>query len=533
MSEHKPIQLGLCCLNWTLRARKPTIFSARNVTQTFAMSKEEGKGVPLIKERILMNLQDTLTMMDWNEANGIKVFRLSSEMFPHKSNPKVPDYDFDFGNSLDLMKQIGEKSKKYGQRLTMHPGQYNVIGSPDEDKFQKTILDLEYQATVLDLMGCDENSVMVIHGGGTYGDKEKTMDRFCKNFKRLPECVQRRLVIENCEKCYNIEDCLEISKRINIPTVLDSHHFDCYKELHPKEEFKPEAYYVPLILKTWEKRGIKPKFHVSEQGHGKCGLHSDYIEVIPDYMLEIPEKYGVDIDIMIEAKKKELAIQKLYNKYPFMNCKKDGGKMEVDMKLVTNNKPRPPKEEADVAGPSKPRTAKAKKEVKKPAKKLKKEIKVKQEIESETESEAEPWSSSDSDGERPWEDIKIKRKPAPKSKSTSKSSSNTKDTNSDAKTTSKPSSKTTTTSAPKKRAIKEEVSDEGLGSDEKVEAPKPKKTRNSKPLAEQKKAYCKQVKSIQKKIQEIDMFKEAQEEEQPTRRSKRSEARRKKNYGVE
>ena len=31
-------------------------------------------------------------MMDWNEANGIKVFRLSSELFPHKSNPKVtPD----------------------------------------------------------------------------------------------------------------------------------------------------------------------------------------------------------------------------------------------------------------------------------------------------------------------------------------------------------------------------------------------------------------------------------------------------------
>merc|ERR1711963_651854 len=101
----------------------------------------------------------------------------------------------------------------------------------------------------------------------------------------------------------------------------------------------------------------------------------------------------------------------------------------------------------------------------------------------------------------------IKRKPAPKSKSKS-SSKNTKDTNSDTKTTSKPSSKTTTISAPKKRAIKEEVSDEGLGSDEKVEASKPKKTRNSKPLAEKKKAYCKQVKSIQKKIQEIDMFKE-------------------------
>tara|TARA_Y100000022_G_scaffold195406_1_gene201046 strand:- start:762 stop:983 length:222 start_codon:yes stop_codon:yes gene_type:complete len=70
-----------------------------------------------------------------------------------------------------------------------------------------------------------------------------------------------------------------------------------------------------------EKRGIKPKFHVSEQGSGRCGHHSDYIEEIPQYLLEIPEKYGVKIDIMIEAKCKELAIQKLYQKYPFLNCK--------------------------------------------------------------------------------------------------------------------------------------------------------------------------------------------------------------------
>ena len=78
---------------------------------------------------------------------------------------------------------------------------------------------------------------------------------------------------------------------------------------------------MEAILNTWKRRGIKPKFHVSEQGSGRTGHHSDYIEVIPNYLLEIPEKYGCDIDIMIEAKKKELAIFKLYTKYPFLNCK--------------------------------------------------------------------------------------------------------------------------------------------------------------------------------------------------------------------
>jgi UV DNA damage endonuclease len=126
--------------------------------------------------------------------------------------------------------------------------------------------------------------------------------------------------LENCEKNFSIEDCIEISKRVGVPVVLDTHHYDCYCQLHPKETFQPPSEYIPDILASWSRRGIKPKFHVSEQGTGKCGHHSDFIEVIPDYLLEIPEKYGVEVDIMIEAKMKEQAIFKLYEKYPYLNC---------------------------------------------------------------------------------------------------------------------------------------------------------------------------------------------------------------------
>lgn len=169
-------------------------------------------------------------------------------------------------------------------------------------------------------MGND--SVMVVHGGGVYGDKEKTIERWCENYNKLPNMIKKRLVLENCERCFSIKDCLRVSQKVNIPVVFDTHHFTCYKKLHPDEEFEPESYYIPDILKSWNKRQIKPKFHVSEQGAGRTGHHSDYIEVIPDFLLEIPEKYGIHIDIMIEAKKKELAIFKLYNKYPFLNCKR-------------------------------------------------------------------------------------------------------------------------------------------------------------------------------------------------------------------
>ena len=315
MSENKPIQLGLCCLNMTLRGQNPSVFASRKMI----IRTIKQKGIYCLKLKIIENLCDVLKIMDWNEENGIKVYRLSSEMFPHKSNPKVEDYTFDF--VLDLLKLIGEKSKKYNQRLTFHPGQYNVVGTPNQKVFEQTCINLKYQADVLDLMGMGVDSVMVVHGGGMYGDKEKTKIRWCEQFQELPENVKKRLVLENCEKSFSIKDCLEVSNRINIPIVFDTHHFECYKLLHPDEDFEDASVYIPLILETWKKRGIKPKFHVSEQGSGRCGHHSDYIEEIPEYLLEIPEKYGIDIDIMIEAKCKELAILKLYRKYPFLNCK--------------------------------------------------------------------------------------------------------------------------------------------------------------------------------------------------------------------
>ena len=88
MSVNVPIQLGLCCLNLTLREQKPSVYASRKMI----IRTIEEKGIEVLKEKIIQNLKDVLIMIDWNEANGIKVFRLSSDMFPHMSNPKVQSY---------------------------------------------------------------------------------------------------------------------------------------------------------------------------------------------------------------------------------------------------------------------------------------------------------------------------------------------------------------------------------------------------------------------------------------------------------
>ena len=118
--------------------------------------------------------------------------------------------------------------------------------------FEQTSRELEYHATVLDLMGMEPDSVMVVHAGGLYGDKEATKERWCAQFGELPECVRRRLVLENCEHAFHVRDCLDVSSRIGIPVVFDTHH-----PLLRRHQTKLEMVKYMKDVYTWARRGIK------------------------------------------------------------------------------------------------------------------------------------------------------------------------------------------------------------------------------------------------------------------------------------
>jgi len=303
------IQLGLCCINNCLRCSKPAVFCSRTIILKTILSK----GIDELKLRAMKNLQDLKILLQWNYNNDIFVYRMSSEMFPHLSNPLIEKYSLDFAS--EVLIEIGILAKKLNQRLTFHPGQFNNLGTLNNDVLTKTIIELEDHCHIMDLMNLDKNSVIVIHGGGVYGNKKSAIARFKLNFYKLNENTQQRLVLENCEKSYSTEDCLEICNELNIPMVHDTHHYTCYNYYHPDILQRPAEDLIPEILQTWTCRGIKPKFHISEQGTGRVGHHSDYIESIPDYLLNIPKNYSISIDIMVEAKMKEQAIIRLREKY--------------------------------------------------------------------------------------------------------------------------------------------------------------------------------------------------------------------------
>lgn len=310
--------LGYACINTDLqedntvkKAERPCV-NRSCIEATFIK-----KGVDHVVGLVRFNLESVLKVLEWNHDHGVYLYRLSSDMFPHITNPKFIKYEEKYAYSLDqfddLFQEIGAKAREYNIRLTFHPGQFNQVGSNNYLVYRKTITDLTMQAEVLDRMGCDLNSIMVVHGGGTYGDKPSTLKRWVRQFHRMPRRVKRRLVIENCERQYSYLDMLELSKFINRPVIFDTHHHNCYHDVI--EELPDPSTFIEEIIDTWTKHGLTPKFHISEQAPDKrIGAHSDYVEIIPDYLLNLV-KDGRRIDIMIEAKAKEKAVMHLYKKY--------------------------------------------------------------------------------------------------------------------------------------------------------------------------------------------------------------------------
>lgn len=243
-------------------------------------------------------------MLTWNEDHGIRFMRLSSEMFPFASHPECGYRIADVPGVVEELAKVGTMARKLGHRLTMHPGQFCQLASPRLEVFTNAIRDLRYQCDLLNLIGLGPDSVMIIHMGGMYGDKVQTMNRFMQRWPSVPSDIQQRIVLENDELCYSVDDLLPLCEQLEIPLVLDWHH----ASLNPSAN-APETDW-PRIRKIWDKRGIKPKQHYSEGRAGAVTImekraHSKRVEKMPPCV--------GDVDLMIEAKDKEQAVLQLFD----------------------------------------------------------------------------------------------------------------------------------------------------------------------------------------------------------------------------
>ena len=309
-------RLGYACINMTLGG--PDVKPKRmrvTTNRSCILATARRDGLPHIAQLAYHNVIDLEKIIHWNHAQGITLFRLSSDMFPFMSHPEfnyqISDLDeqlaiLGFPESITtVMQRIGAFVLANGHRLSTHPGPYNVLASPKPEVVAKAVLDLDAHAHIFDTMGlpADHMTKINIHVGGAYGEPDAALARFCDNFSKLGATTQARLTVENDDRAnlYSVQDLYDgVHKVIGIPIVFDYHHH----QFNTGGLSEQQA--LELAMSTWPSH-IVPTVHYSEsrEVHDNSGdptpAHSYLINVVPD-------TYGHTIDIMVEAKGKELAI---------------------------------------------------------------------------------------------------------------------------------------------------------------------------------------------------------------------------------
>ena len=262
---------------------------------------------------IAHNLASLENLIDYNCRNDIRLFRISSDIIPFGSSPvNTLAWRDIFEPSLTA---IGDKIRAAGMRVSMHPGQYTILNSPNEDTAARAAADLIYHARFLDAVGTGRESKIILHIGGVYGDKKLAVRRFEDAYSRLDESVKSRLVLENDEKSYDICDVLDIARRVGAPVVFDTLHH----KIHPCKVPGSEIDWIRECQKTWTPGDGRQKIHYSQQDPGKrTGSHSESIQI--DEFLRFYEnirKENPDMkespDIMLEVKDKNLSAVKCIN----------------------------------------------------------------------------------------------------------------------------------------------------------------------------------------------------------------------------
>jgi len=328
------MKIGYACIPLTINERTNRRLTLKKFSEKMFL------------EVLEQNILDLRKILENNKNFNISLFRISSDIVPlgsHSVN-EIEWYKY-FQNEL---KEIGEFIKRCGMRVSMHPGQYTVLNAEKEEIVLNAIKDLEYHTRLLDSLGVDSSNKIILHIGGGYGDKSASMNRFIKNFRGLSQSVKNRLVIENDDKIFNIEDVLFVSREINIPVIFDNLHHECN---HEGDEHIKDI--MAKVAKTWQEKDGHIKVHYSQQNiHKQMGAHSDTIivksflkyyaevkEFNPDIMLEVKDKdiSAIKCNIIVNNIDKEsnaIIIEKQWAKYKYVLMERNYKYYKICSKLV-------------------------------------------------------------------------------------------------------------------------------------------------------------------------------------------------------
>lgn len=269
-------------------------------------------------------------IFDYLAKNQIMMYRISSDIAPYVTHPDMPQFHNQIKECAPALRDLGAKARAQNLRLSMHPSQFVVLNSPDPKLVDKSVADLLAGAEILDALEMGPEAVLVIHVGGTYGDHQTGCERWVETWRRLPEPVRRRLVLENDDIRYSAADVLDIHEQTGVPLIFDYQHFWCNNP-----EGLELALTVPRFVRSWP-NGVRCKIHYSSPNTNfrevqqrdrktnklkKTSLppiwtgHADYVNPF-EFATFMRMAAGVDFDVMLEAKAKDVALIRLRRDLP-------------------------------------------------------------------------------------------------------------------------------------------------------------------------------------------------------------------------
>ncbi|KAF8070876.1 mus-18 [Scenedesmus sp. PABB004] len=291
--------LGYACLNQTLRGYGS--FTSRDAVKATRYGPD---GLAKMSALMLANARDLVPLLCWNEAHGIRFFRLSSGICPWMSTLQPQELP-DWPAIRQALREAGDIARAHGHRLTFHPSEFCKIAGMREDWVAGSVRELEVHSLIFDEMGflpASPHNKINIHVGGAMGDKAAALGRFSKVVnERLSARCRARLAVENDDRAslFSVADLLAVHAATGIPITFDFHH----------HKFNSGGLSEDAALRaaaaTWP-AGVRPVVHWSESPEDpskKRHAHSEYVDGPMDlHGLE------AEVDVMIESKGKEFAL---------------------------------------------------------------------------------------------------------------------------------------------------------------------------------------------------------------------------------
>ena len=256
------------------------------------------------EERLLAAVAANLTclrrLLEWNVAHGLLFFRMGSGIVPFGSH-EINDFPWQT-HFAAAFRALGDYIRATGLRVSFHPDQFVVLNSPSPDIVRRSVAELVYQGSMLDLMGLDGTAKLQIHVGGLYGDRELAIGRFAAVHATLPAAVQARVVVENDDRLFPLRDCLRLHALTGVPILFDNFHHECLNHGEPLHAA------LRLAAATWHPlRDGVPMMDYSSQAEGaRKGKHTDDL-VDEQFRGFLAELHGLDLDLMLEIKNKEVS----------------------------------------------------------------------------------------------------------------------------------------------------------------------------------------------------------------------------------